>query len=358
MAQIDNPIIGLTEEDVRRLYHPHDDALVVSIWIEDYNTHRVLVDNGSSAYIFYYPAFQQMRLDRERLVPVNAPLVGFGGTRVHPLGAITLFVMVGDYLQQISKDVTFLVVDCSFVYDAILGHPTLNSWKAVTSTYHLMIKFPTKYRVGEVRGDQVVAREWYIAMLEMDDHLQTMCIEEQRTVAKLVEELKEVLLDDARPERTTRIGTLASRLVRQALTAFLKANQDVFAWSHEDMLGIDPSIIVHKLNVSPSFSPIHFVKELIPETGLEGLWQKASDKNAAKHFDWIRKLYNYMTPYVSSFPRQAYVNYRDHDLGINNHTNFVQASSWGNRYIKDNFNKLVKVKRNVERKSRITLFWV
>ena len=64
------------------------------------------------------------------------------------------------------------------------------------------------------------------------------------------------------------------------------------------------------------------------------------------------KLYNYMTPYVSSFPRQANVNYRDLDFGINNHTNFVQASSWGNRYFKDNFNRLVKVKK----KSRITLF--
>ena len=124
-----------------------------------------------------------------------------------------------------------------------------------------MIKFPTKYRVGEVRGDPVVACECYIAMLEMDDHLQTMCIEEQRTVAKPVEELKKVLLDDAKLERTTRIGTLASRLVRQALTAFLKANQDVFAWSYEDMPGIDLSIIVHKLNVSPSFSPVRKKKK-------------------------------------------------------------------------------------------------
>ena len=42
-----------------------------------------------------------------------------------------------------------------------------------------MIKFPTEYRVREVRRDQVAARECYIAMLEMDDHLQTMSIEEQ-----------------------------------------------------------------------------------------------------------------------------------------------------------------------------------
>ena len=73
--------------------------------------HRVLIDNGSSADILYYTAFQQMRIDRERLIPTNAPLVGFGGSRVFPLGAVTLSVIVGDYPQQIARDVTFLVVD-------------------------------------------------------------------------------------------------------------------------------------------------------------------------------------------------------------------------------------------------------
>ena len=48
----------------------------------------------------------------------------------------------------------------------------------MTSTYHLMVKFPTEYGVGEVRGDQVATQKCYIAMLEMDDHLQTMNIEE------------------------------------------------------------------------------------------------------------------------------------------------------------------------------------
>ena len=153
MAQVDNPIIGFLKEDARRLHHPHNDALVVSIQVEDYNTHRVLVDNGSSADILYYPAFQQIRIERERLIPANAPLIGFGGTRVYPFNVVTLPVTVGDCPQQITKDVTFLVVNCSSAYNAILGRPTLNLWKAVTSIYHLMIKLPTKYGVGEVRGD-------------------------------------------------------------------------------------------------------------------------------------------------------------------------------------------------------------
>ncbi|XP_075650079.1 uncharacterized protein LOC142620620 [Castanea sativa] len=216
MARVDNPVIGFSEEDVRYLHHLHDDALVVSIRIGDYKTHRVLIDNGNSTDILYI-----MRIERERLVLTNAPLIGFGGTRVFPLNAITLPFMVGDYPQQITKDVKFLMVNCLLAYIAILGWPTLNSWKVVTSTYHLMIKFHTKYRVGELRGHQVAALKCYIAMLEMDDHLQAMIIEEHPMVAEPVEKLEEIHLDDSKLNQTTRIGTLASPPVPQALTTFL-----------------------------------------------------------------------------------------------------------------------------------------
>ncbi|XP_023922317.1 uncharacterized protein LOC112033775 [Quercus suber] len=121
MVRIDNPLIGFLEEDARRLHHPHDDGLVVSIQAGDYNMHWVLVDNGSLADILYYLAFQQMGIDRERLVPTNAPLVGFGGMRIFPLGVVTLAITVGDYPQQITKNVTFLVVDLSSAYNAIIG---------------------------------------------------------------------------------------------------------------------------------------------------------------------------------------------------------------------------------------------
>ena len=83
-----------------------------------------------------------------------------------------------------------------------------------------------------------------------------MCIEEQRIMAEPVEELEMVTLDELRPERTTRMEMLASQPIHQALASFLKMNQDVFAWSYDDMPGIDPSIIVHRLNVNPTSSPI------------------------------------------------------------------------------------------------------
>ena len=54
--------------------------------------------------------------------------------------------------------------------------------------------------------------------MEMDDHLQAMSIEEHRMTMEPVEKLEEVFLDDLKLDRTTKIETLASPVVRQALT--------------------------------------------------------------------------------------------------------------------------------------------
>ena len=58
--------------------------------------------------------------------------------------------MVGFYPQHITMEVNFLVVDCSSLYNAIVGRLTLNNWRAATSTYHLSVKFLMGYVIGEV----------------------------------------------------------------------------------------------------------------------------------------------------------------------------------------------------------------
>ena len=118
--------------------------------IANYTTRRVLVDNGSSVDILYYPAFQQMRVSKELLRLVNVRLIGFGRMKILPVGIISLLVVVVSYPQQINKEVNFLVVYCSSSYNAIIGRLTLNSWRVVMSTYHLSVKFPTEYGIGEV----------------------------------------------------------------------------------------------------------------------------------------------------------------------------------------------------------------
>ena len=85
------------------------------------------------------------------------------------MGTITLPVVVEAYPQQVTKGINFLMVDCSYSYNAIIGRPTLNSWKAITYTYHLSVKFHMEYGVGEAQGDQLEARECYLAMLTMDE---------------------------------------------------------------------------------------------------------------------------------------------------------------------------------------------
>ncbi|KAL2494218.1 FAD-binding Berberine family protein [Forsythia ovata] len=74
------------------------------------------------------------------------------------------------------------------------------------------------------------------------------------------------------------------------------------------------------------------------------------EEASERYLSWIRRLYSYMAPYVSKFPRSAYVNYRDLDIGVNNkgNTSYAQASIWGLKYFKINFNKLVHVKTKVD----------
>ena len=164
---------------------------------------------------------------------------------MQPVGTITLPIVVGAYPQQIAKEVNFLVVDCSSSYNAIIGRPTLNSWKAVTSTYHLFVKFLTEYEIRQVQGDQLTVREYYLAMLAMDKHVQTMNIEEIRVVAEPTEVLEDIPLEEGNPEKFTRIGTSMEEKTKQDLAQFLRKSINVFAWSHKNMPGIDSSVITY-----------------------------------------------------------------------------------------------------------------
>ena len=57
--------ITFTEEDARKVFHLHDDALVVTLEIAGYSTRRVLIDNVSSMDIIYFTAFQQMKIGKD-----------------------------------------------------------------------------------------------------------------------------------------------------------------------------------------------------------------------------------------------------------------------------------------------------
>jgi hypothetical protein len=67
--RLDDQIISFSEEDTRGTHQPHDDTLVITMNIADFTIRRVMIDNGSSVDILYLPAYQQMKLDKEKLRP-------------------------------------------------------------------------------------------------------------------------------------------------------------------------------------------------------------------------------------------------------------------------------------------------
>ena len=113
-----------------------------------------------------------------------------------------------------------------------------------------------------MQGDQLAARECYLAMLSVDEHMQKMSIEERKVTAEPIEVLEDIPLEEGNPEKFTRIGTSMKEKMKKDLVQFLRKRIDVFAWSHEDMLGIDPSVITHRLNVHPSSKPVRQKKRV------------------------------------------------------------------------------------------------
>jgi hypothetical protein len=47
-------------------------------------------------------------------------------------------------------------------------------------------------------------------------------------------------------EKRVRVGSLLSPEIKESLVAFLQSNTNVFAWCHDDMPGIDPSVISYR----------------------------------------------------------------------------------------------------------------
>ena len=69
-------VIAFTDEDLREVWIPHDDPIIVFLMIANFNVKKILVDNGSSMVILFYGAFQRIKLSYDQLQKINALLVG------------------------------------------------------------------------------------------------------------------------------------------------------------------------------------------------------------------------------------------------------------------------------------------
>ncbi|RRT31346.1 hypothetical protein B296_00053695 [Ensete ventricosum] len=143
--------------------HPsHDDALVISIRMANTYVKRVMIDTGSLADILYFDAFQRLGLTDRDLAALTSTLTGFTRDFVSPLGVTMILVTFGREPKSKTLMVSFMVVKLPSAYNTIIGHPTLNQLRAVVSTYHWILKFPTRAGVGEVRSDLRKSRQCYL----------------------------------------------------------------------------------------------------------------------------------------------------------------------------------------------------
>ena len=83
-------ILSFSEEDKIGTTQPHDDALLITLKIGDYDVKRVMVDGGNGAEVMYPDLYKGLRLKPEDLMPYNSPLMSFNGKLVIPKGMIKL----------------------------------------------------------------------------------------------------------------------------------------------------------------------------------------------------------------------------------------------------------------------------
>ncbi|XP_074328326.1 uncharacterized protein LOC141666231 [Apium graveolens] len=153
--------ITFRERESRCVYHPHNDALVITMLIGTMNVHRIFLDNGSSMNILYYTTYKKLGFPDSNMNFEDTHVYGFTGEVVRVIGSIRLPVILGKGTPSVSQMIEFKVLDQDFVHNVLVGRPWLQAFRVITSIHHLMIKFPTPNGVGSLRGSQYESRDCY-----------------------------------------------------------------------------------------------------------------------------------------------------------------------------------------------------
>ena len=109
-----------------------------------------------------------MGYNDSQLTPSDIPIYGFNGVESRIEGTIQLPVTMVEEPRMVTQMLNFLVIKATTTCNAILGMTGLHAFKAIASTYHLKVKFPTRNGVGEEKGDQKMTRSCYLAALRPD----------------------------------------------------------------------------------------------------------------------------------------------------------------------------------------------
>jgi len=150
---------SFSEEDSYAVHFPHNDALVVTTQIRSSKVSKILVDGGNSINILYGHALDRMentpKLARKLIIPrIQLLLYGFDGNEARSPDTIE-FPVRADPFNILTE---FCILDIPSPYNAIRGRSWIYMMRAVSSTHHQLLKYPTPFEMANIRGEQAMSR--------------------------------------------------------------------------------------------------------------------------------------------------------------------------------------------------------
>jgi hypothetical protein len=252
--------ITFSQEDLQLKDYPHNDAMVISCVIKGFLVHNVLVDTSIAADIIFARAFRQMQEPEDKIHDATHPLCGFGGRQIVALGEITMPVTFSFVHNTRTEQIIFDIVDMEYPYNAIIGRGTLNAFEAILHPAYLCMKIPSEQGPIAIHGSQEAARKaegnWTDtkAIHNIDEAEALEQYKYKREKAASVDQPKPMLLCEDIAEQRVLLGSQLSEQ-EKTLLRFLFNNKDVFAWSANDLCGVNRDVIEHSLNMDPPFRP-------------------------------------------------------------------------------------------------------
>jgi hypothetical protein len=235
--------------------------MVISFVIKGFLVHNVLVDTGSAADIIFAKAFRKMQELDDKIHDATHPLCGFGGRQIVALGKITMPVTFSYIHNTRTEQVVFDIVDMEYLYNAIIGRGTLNAFEAILHPAYLCMKIPSEQEPIVVHGSQEAVRRakgsWTDskAIHNIDETEAYQQYKHKREKAASADQPKPMFLCEDLAEQKVLLGSQLSNEQENTLLKFLFNNKDVFAWTANDLCGVNRDIIEHSLNVDSSFRP-------------------------------------------------------------------------------------------------------
>ena len=189
---------------------------------------KVLMDGGNSLNILYVDTLEAMGIPRACLRESLFPFYGIlPGMKAYPVGNIDLSVTFGSKSNFRTETLTFEVVDWKGAYHAILGGPAYAKFMAVPNYTYLKLKLPGPNGVITVSGsfeqDYASSRKHFDLATTAANSAELSQL--HATTAECrpdpgkpshaptfdsTEETKSVMVDNADPSKTVRVGSQLS----------------------------------------------------------------------------------------------------------------------------------------------------